>query len=339
MIKIDGSQGEGGGQILRTSLALSLVTGQPFRIVNIRAGRKRPGLLRQHLTAVEAAGTIGQATVDGAGMGSQVVSFKPQSVTPGEYRFAVGTAGSAMLVLQTVLPPLWTATSRSELTLEGGTHNPFAPPFDFLQRAFLPLVVRMGPSIEVSLVRPGFFPAGGGEVRATIEPAASLTGFELLERGEIERRRVRAVVANLPRHIADRELKVVSRRLAWPEECFAVEEVRGARGPGNLVSVEVHSEHLTEVFTSFGQRGVRAEAVAESVVEAVERYLNAEVPVGEHLADQLLVPLGLAGGGAFRTHAPSNHLKTNAAVLKHFLGVSVSWRSVEGDAWVVEVGD
>src|SRR2546422_6600320 len=153
MLTIDGSEGEGGGQILRTSLALSLVTGQPFRMERIRAKRQKPGLLRQHLTAVEAAKAVGCAEVVGAAMNSQMLEFRPAEVTPGNYRFAVGTAGSATLVLQTVLPSLLTASSRSTLTLEGGTHNPLAPPFEFLERSFIPVVNRMGPTVDLELKR------------------------------------------------------------------------------------------------------------------------------------------------------------------------------------------
>jgi len=175
MITIDGSEGEGGGQILRTSLALSLVTGQPFRMDRIRAKRQKPGILRQHLTAVEAAKAVGCAEVMGAAMNSQTLAFRPAVVIPGNYRFAVGTAGSATLVLQTVLPSLLTASSTSTLTLEGGTHNPLAPPFDFLARSFMPLIQRMGPSVELELKRrPGFFPAGGGRFHARIEPVKKI---------------------------------------------------------------------------------------------------------------------------------------------------------------------
>src|SRR5688572_17114432 len=174
MLIIDGSFGEGGGQILRTSLALSLITGRPFRIEKIRANREKPGLMRQHLTAVKAAGKIGQAEVEGAFIGAKELTFAPGEVVPGDYSFAVGTAGSATLVLQTVLPALITASKPSTLRLEGGTHNPYAPPFDFLARVFLPIVNRMGPNIEATLLRPGFYPAGGGKVNFTIEPAEKL---------------------------------------------------------------------------------------------------------------------------------------------------------------------
>ena len=163
MLTIDGSVGEGGGQILRTALALALVTGTPFRIHAIRARRRKPGLLRQHLTAVNAAATVGGASTDGASLGSRELTFRPGRITPGEYRFAVGTAGSTGLVLQTVLPPLLLASGPSTVTVEGGTHNPGAPPFDFLARVFLPLLRRMGAHVEARLDRPGFYPAGGGQ--------------------------------------------------------------------------------------------------------------------------------------------------------------------------------
>ncbi|MFO7496188.1 MAG: RNA 3'-terminal phosphate cyclase, partial [Desulfobacterales bacterium] len=171
MVQIDGAQGEGGGQVLRTALALSLVTGQAFEIRRIRAGRERPGLMRQHLAAVRAAAAVGSGRVEGVSIGSARVTFVPGDVKPCSYRFTVGSAGSATLVLQTVLPALALAGGPSTVVLEGGTHNPFAPPFDFLQKAFLPLVGRMGPQVTVALQRPGFFPAGGGRFTARITPA------------------------------------------------------------------------------------------------------------------------------------------------------------------------
>lgn len=337
MITIDGSFGEGGGQILRTSLALSLVTGQPFRIEKIRAGRKNPGLLRQHLTAVKAAAQIGQAVVEGDCIGSTQLSFAPGDITPGEYAFAVGTAGSTTLVLQTVLPALLCARGESRLTLEGGTHNPFAPPFNFLVKAFLPLLNRMGVRVEATLARYGFYPAGGGKVEIRISPAAKLTPFELLERGEIVGRRARALVANLPRAIAERELKVIGQKLNWPAEWLRVEEVKNSNGPGNLVSVEIESANVAEVFTGFGERGVAAEAVAIKAIQEARRYLASDAAVGEYLADQLLLPLALAGGGAFTTVAPSRHTTTNIEIIRKFLPVEVQCVEAGNRIWRIEV--
>ena len=225
MLTIDGTFGEGGGQILRTALALSLVTGKPFRIENIRAGRRNPGLLRQHLTAVNAATEISHAEVTGAAIGSRELTFAPGSVVSGVYSFAVGTAGSTTLVLQTVLPALLVASGKSKVILEGGTHNPFAPPFDFLEKSFLPLVNRMGPRVTAELERPGFYPAGGGRMSVTVEPVIALQRLDLQVRGEVLDRRARAVVANLPISIAERELNVIARKMSWPREWMKAESV------------------------------------------------------------------------------------------------------------------
>lgn len=338
MLTIDGSQGEGGGQMLRTSLALSLVKSQPIRIVNIRAGRKKPGLLRQHLTAVNAAAEIGHAEITGAAIGSQELLFVPRRPAPGDYHFSVGTAGSATLVFQTVLPALLTASSRSTLTLEGGTHNPFAPPFDFLVKSFLPLIRRMGADVEARLETPGFYPAGGGCMTVTIEPADTLTGFDLLERGEITHQSARVLLSRLPRHIAERELNVIERKLNWPTERLSIEEVTASPGPGNVVLIEVGSAEVTEVFTSFGQRGVKAETVAVQAVQQAKDYIAANVPVGEHLADQLLLPLALAGRGTFRTMSPTQHTKTNIEVIKRLLDeVTISVEQLDASAWEVRL--
>ena len=185
IITIDGSQGEGGGQILRTSVGLSAVSGKSIRIEHIRAGREKPGLMRQHLTAMKAAAEICDAEMIGAELGSSTLQFRPGAVRPGVYEFRIGTAGSATLVLQTILPALIQADAPSEILIEGGTHNQWAPPFDYLQRVFLPLLNRMGPTVEAKLERYGFFPAGGGRIHVTIQPAKMLTGFALLERGAV----------------------------------------------------------------------------------------------------------------------------------------------------------
>jgi len=322
MIQIDGSQGEGGGQILRSALALSMFTGQPFRIDHIRAKRSKPGLLRQHLTAVEAATKIGQAEVAGASIGSSRLDFRPGKLAPGAYRFSVGTAGSTTLVLQTVLPVLLTATEPTDLILEGGTHNTFAPPYDFLSRAFLPLINRMGPKVSVNLERSGFFPAGGGRFSVRVEPVAKLERIELPRRGEVKARRARALVSNLPRHVAARELGLVSGALRWKENELYAEEVE-SNGPGNILLLEIESEHVTEVFAGFGEKGRPSEEVARAAIEPAQRYLSADVAVGEFLADQLLLPMALAGGGSFSTHELSSHAQTNIEVIKLFLNTNV----------------
>lgn len=319
MLRLDGSAGEGGGQILRTALALSLVTGKPFTIDRIRAGRERPGLQRQHLAAVQAAAEIGRADIRGAAVGSSVLTFKPGPVTPGSYRFAVGTAGSATLVLQTVLPPLLQAQAPTTLTLEGGTHNPWAPTYDFLERAFLPLVSRMGTRVVSKLERRGFYPAGGGRFTVSIEPGPRLERLDLLERGKGVARRGWAIVSALSVSIAHRELKVVESSLALDRnQLKAVEEPRPV-GPGNALILELESENVTEIVSSIGEKRVSAETVADRACEEARRYLDAEVPVGEHLADQLLLPMALAGGGSFVTTPLTPHSTTNMDVIREFL--------------------
>ena len=351
-IQIDGSQGEGGGQILRSSLALSMVTGKSLTIDRVRAGREKPGLMRQHLTAVCAAKEICGAVVSGDAIGSSSLTFHPGPVVPGDYHFAVGTAGSATLVLQTVLPPLLIADGPSRLILEGGTHNPWAPPFDFLQSAYLPLVNRMGPQVTAKLERHGFYPAGGGRFIVEIEPTrvmlkandaaegasaiveSRLNGFSLLERGEIRSRRGRVLLSNLPPQIAQREKEELERLANW-DECEIVHETVTAMGPGNIVLIEIECEHVTEVFVGFGEHGVKSEVVVKQAINAMRDYLVANVPVGPYLADQLLLPLGISAWQAakcpekrsekrpvsFRTIRLTNHSLTHIEVLKAFLGV------------------
>jgi len=336
MISIDGSFGEGGGQILRTALGLSLFTGQPFRIEKIRAGRRNPGLLRQHLTAVKATAKIGQAEVTGVNIGSTQITFTPGRVAPGRYQFAVGTAGSATLVLQTILPALLTSDGQEQqthLTLEGGTHNPFAPPFDFLAKTFLPLLERMGARIEIRLERYGFYPAGGGRFEIAITPVKRLEPIELNERGKILDRRATALVAHLPRGIAERELGVVHKKLSWPQDWLKAESITNSPGPGNIVTLEIESENITEVFTGFGERGVAAEAVADQAVIAARRYLASDVAVGEHLADQLLLPMSLARGGSFTTVPPSRHTTTNIEIIRKFLDVEIGAEQMTNRSW------
>jgi RNA 3'-terminal phosphate cyclase (ATP) len=334
MITIDGSQGEGGGQVLRTALSLSLVTGQPFAIDQIRAGRARPGLQRQHLACVEAAAAVGDAVVDGAQLGATRLAFRPRAVRAGDYRFAIGTAGSTTLVLQTVLPALLGAAGPSTLTASGGTHNPMAPPFDFLAMTFAPALRAMGASLDLQLVRHGFAPAGGGSLAATLGPAR-LAPIEWLRREHEGVPKARALVAQLDPKIGERELAVVRRRLRVHPEQLRVDTV-DAHGPGNMLLLELPNQHATEVITVAGERGVPAEQVAERLCAAAERFLATDAPVGEHLADQLLLPLAIAGGGAFRTPEPTLHTRTNAAVIERFVPVRFDMRE-DGAAWRVDV--
>lgn len=344
-ITIDGSFGEGGGQILRTSLSLAMVTGKTLVMEKIRAGRAKPGLMRQHLTAVQAAAEVCGARVDGDAAGSQRLRFEPGPTRAGSYRFAVGTAGSCTLVLQTVLPALLQASGPSELELEGGTHNPLAPPFDFLQRSFLPQVARMtGARVTAELQRPGFYPAGGGRIRVGIEPrpagAAAPPRFSLLERGDIVARQATAMLAHLRRNIAERELSVLRAALGLLETDVQVLQIADSAGPGNALTLALTgTAGVTEVITGFGQLGVSAETVAERVADEAAEYLAATAPVGKHLADQLLLPLALAGGGEFRTQALTEHTRTNLHVIRQFLPVQVRTETAADGSVRVVVGD
>ncbi len=339
MLQIDGSLGEGGGQVVRSSLALSLLTGRPFRLRNVRAGRDRPGLRRQHLAAVRAAAAIGGAEVDGDEPGSEEITFRSGDPEPGEHHFDVGTAGSAVLVFQTILPPLLTADGPSSLTVEGGTHNPHAPPFDFLDRSFLPQVRRMGAEVDATLERPGFYPAGGGRLEADVRPATELDPLVLEERGRERERRATAIVSALPRHIAERELSIVHALLRLRSDALEVVEVpeEQARGPGNALVVSLTFEEVTGVFTGFGRKGVPAEEVAREACREAEAWLEADVPVGPRLADQLLVPMVAAGGGRFRTVEPTPHTRTQAELIERFTGREVKMTELSEGSWQVRV--
>jgi RNA 3'-terminal phosphate cyclase (ATP) len=336
-ITIDGSSGEGGGQILRTSIALSLVTGKPFRIENIRAGRKKPGLLRQHLTAVQAAMAISQARVTGAHLNSSALSFEPAGLRGGDYQLAVGTAGSATLVFQTILPALLFARERSRLTLEGGTHNPNAPPFDFLAQTFVPVLQRIGASVQVRLEAYGFYPAGGGRFVADVEPCAGLGELTLIERKSTSVQ-ARALVASLPATIGKRELSVVRERFELDRAICRVQEVDSSVGPGNALMIAIESEAVVEIVTGFGVKGVSAEKVATDACDEAARYLATNVPVGIHLADQLLIPMALGRGGSFRTLEPTSHTTTNVDVIRRFLDVPIALEQESGAVWRFRVG-
>ncbi len=329
MITIDGSYGEGGGQILRTSLALSLITGKPFKIDNIRAGRRKPGLMRQHLTALNAAADIGEARITGNKTGSTSFSFEPKTIKSGKYHFSIGSAGSCTLVLQTVLPALIIADGPSEIILEGGTHNPFAPPYDFLEKAFLPVLSKMGAEVKTRLEVPGFYPAGGGRFSVSIKPAKKLSEIDLTERGKVLSKKATAMVSNLPFSIAERELAVVKKKLDWDEENLKADVVNGSPGPGNILTIAVETEMVTEVFTGFGERGVSSERVAKQTVKPVKEYLNSGAAVGRYLADQLLAPMAIAGAGKFRTLSPSRHTTTNIDIIKKFLDIDIEMTEVD----------
>jgi RNA 3'-terminal phosphate cyclase (ATP) len=334
MIEIDSSLGEGGGQIVRTSLALAMCTGSAIKLHNIRARRRNPGLRAQHLAAVRAAAAICGAHVTGATIASHELSFEPGSVRAGRYEIDVGTAGSTMLVFQTIFPPLSLCSAPSEVLLRGGTHNPRAPTFEFVRDAYLPLLERLGFKAQVGLERHGFFPRGGGVVRASIEPYRRGAPLELRERGPMRACTAHALLSGLPEHIGQREIGVLRERLGLSESSCGVETVT-ADGAGNTLHVRIDCTHITTLFAGFGMRGVPAENVANDVASEVEQYLNANVALDSHLADQVLLPLALAAGGCFSTLQPSTHTESNAAVIRNFLPLNYEASDLGSRRWVI----
>lgn len=320
MITIDGSEGEGGGQVLRYSAALSLLTGEPFTITNIRGRREKPGMMRQHVTSIEAAAAIGGAEVSGLGVGSSEITFRPGSVTPGEYHFAVGTAGATGLVLQTILVPLMLADGPSRVVIEGGTHAMAAPPFEFIAKTLLPIIAKMGPQVTVKLERHGFYPRGGGRIVVDFEPAP-LRPVELIDRGKAISNSAEAIISGIPFDIADRELGAMRKVLSdWPDEAFAPRQLPADEGPGNVVLITSRFEHVTEVVSGFGKLGVPAERIGKTAAKRMAGYIASGAFAGPYLQDQLLLPMALARSGAFTTVKISQHTRTAIDLIKRFTG-------------------
>lgn len=330
MIELDGATGEGGGQILRSALTLSMITGQPFRITNIRANRSKPGLMRQHLVAVQSAAAISDAVVTHAEVGSTELTFAPKRIKAGDYQFAIGTAGSCTLVLQTLVLALLCADGPSTVRISGGTHNGMAPPAHFLQRAYCRALKSMGASVDIELVRSGFYPAGGGVMIATIKPCAQLRRISLMEPGARVAGFAEAVFAGIPVDVATRELDVIGKGMGWAESQLLVRGLPGDQGPGNALMITLESEYVTDVFTALGERSVRAETVAKNLLQEVRRYIASGAAVGEHLADQLMLPMAVAGGGCYTTETVSQHSMTNAEVIARFLPVKITFETVNG---------
>jgi RNA 3'-terminal phosphate cyclase (ATP) len=318
---IDGSAGEGGGQILRTSLALSMATGTPFAIERIRAGRKKPGLLRQHLTCVKATALVCGAEVEGATLGSSRVVFRPGPVTGGEHTLDIGSAGSVCLVLQMLALPLALSPAPSRVTARGGTHALWAPPFPFLEEAWLPLVERAGARISLELRQAGFYPAGGGEVVMTTSPSGPLAPLHLGESRAPLAVSLRAIVAGLSEGIARRELGAAAELLTDTPLELASATVHSP-GPGNAIWLRARDAGscVTNVFSAIGEVGVRAEDVGRAVAEAFLAWRATGASADAHLADQLMVPIALAGEGSFTCDALTLHARTNMEVIRAFTG-------------------
>lgn len=340
MIEIDGSQGEGGGQVLRSSLALSILTGQPLKIRNIRARRSKPGLLAQHLKAVDAATAVSRAVVEGAALGSSALTFTPGKIRSGRYRFDIGTAGSTSLVLQTIFLPLSLASSASNVIITGGTHVPHAPCFHFLSLQWLYWMQAIGFDAQIRMDQAGFYPQGGGRISATIRPVVRISPIKLEERGAIENIHGFSSVANLDLTIAERQKRQALRRLektGCPAHVkienlpavskgtllFLLAEFRLANRPERVQDQVFQGKSPSlqprACYYALGELGKPAERVADEAVEALESFLESDGEIDQYLADQLLLPLAFADeDSAFRTSLVTQHLLTNAAVIQAF---------------------
>ncbi|MES2887727.1 MAG: RNA 3'-terminal phosphate cyclase [Pseudomonadota bacterium] len=350
MIEIDGSVGEGGGQILRTALALSMCTAQPFTLRHIRAKRPKPGLMRQHLACVRAAQAVSGATVQGAELDSMTLVFEPGAVRPGEYAFDVGSAGSSTLVLQTVWPALLQGDRPTSLQLTGGTHNPLAPPFPFIDRCFAPLVRRLGAGANLTLKRHGFAPQGGGVIEAVLTPAETLVPFDLLQRGVLRQVQAQCVAPGLGQEAALQALVPLQAMLSdvlGPEGAalLSLETpcVPADEGPGRALMVTLTHAEVSELATLLvgrQRRGERAPTLT-SLRREIQAYQVSDGALGEYLTDQWALPLALAVHQAGRSVAYSAtvlslHSQTNFEVISRFLPVRFETAPV-GRGWRVAV--
>lgn len=326
-IEIDGSSGEGGGQILRTSLSLSIITGKPFEIINIRARRKNPGLRPQHLASVNAAAKVCSASLKGAKLGSASLKFIPKVVVSGEYKFDVGTAGSTSLVLQTIFYPLaLRGNSLSVVNIIGGTHVPWSPQYEFLKEEWLVLMKRIGFRADLELKRAGFYPKGGGEIVSRIEPVATVSPLEIRERGELLNVYGISAVAGLPIAVAERGKKRVTeilRENGIPNQVEARQ--LPSYGRGAIVFLKAVFKNTTVSFSALGEIGKRMETVAQEPCKKLVDFLKNDATVDENMADQLILPLALSPGrSSFRIPKTTEHIKTNAEVVRKFLeGVKI----------------
>lgn len=334
MLTVDGSHGEGGGQVLRTALSLAAVRGQDVTIESIRAGRPKPGLQRQHLTCVRAVAELGAADVEGAEIGSQRVVIRPGTLEGGEFIFEVGSgAGSAMLILQTILPPLCFAPRPSRVTIRGGTHNPWAPPFDYIDRVFLPTVAQLGVRARASLRTAGWYPKGGGEIVLEVTPVTGLAAADWSDRGALEGVDFLCVRSNLPAHVAERQCSTARQRLADAgAPVHVMERELASIGPGTMSLAVARCRGGIAGFSALGERGKPAEKVALEACEALLRFLRSGAALDEHLADQVLLYAALADGETrFTTPSLTQHLLTNVWVIEQFLGERFGVEARPGD--------
>jgi RNA 3'-terminal phosphate cyclase (ATP) len=342
MIEIDGAHGEGGGQLLRTALSLAAVTGRAMRIEHIRARRSRPGLRAQHLAAVRAVAEICDARTDGAALDSRSLYFGPrQSPQPGQYQWDIGTAGSASLVFQTVLWPLAFADGPSQVTVIGGTHVDWSPPVDYIQRVYLSSVSSMAgiEAAQVEIGEWGWYPRGGGSIRASVPGSVQLHGVELLERGSLRKVSVLSAASNLPEHILQRQAERAGLLLRKQGIKPQVERIAPpSPGQGTAVFVMAEYDRTRAGFTSYGRIRKPAERVAEEACRDFVRFHKRGRPVDRYLGDQLLLPLALASEDSkYAVSDVTQHLTTNAWLIQQFLPVQIVIQGEERKPGIVEI--
>ncbi|HEV3387024.1 MAG TPA: RNA 3'-terminal phosphate cyclase [Gemmata sp.] len=341
MIELDGSEGEGGGQILRSALTLSILTGRPFKLINIRANRAKPGLQPQHLMCVRAANTICNGNYKGGSIGSAVLYFEPGSVKPGKYTFSIGTAGATSLVLHTIYLPLALRCElSSEIIITGGTHNQHAPCYHFLETTWAAYLTRLGIKVELEMIRPGFYPRGGGEIRAIIHPCAQVHGLALTNKVEMSTAGGFSAYAGLPGSVGRKQARRMSVRLKSQgiESHIPIEEWEAAN-PGTVAAIIFRQSPVPTLFFGLGEKGKPAEAVADDAADEAIAFRNANCPVDPHSADQLLLPLAFGPDASeYRTSQVTRHLTTNIEIVRKFVAREIGVDAEEGNPGTVRLG-
>ncbi len=342
MIVIDGSYGEGGGQILRTALSISCITGKPFRIFNIRKGREKPGLMPQHLASIMAAREISDADIEGAFIGSTELIFSPRRIKAGEYSFNIGTAGSTILLLQTLIPPLIFAGDLSRILIKGGTHVPFSPIYDYTEKVFAEFLNMLGIRISLRIRSYGFYPKGGGSIEAEIYPVESILPIEILEKGRLKRIGGCSSVANLPISIAERQrtsaIKYMKERLG--DEVPIHLETMNVPSPseGTFLFLKCEFDLSIAGFSSLGRRGKSAEKVGEEAASGLISFLRTDGAIDPHLADQIVLYLSMASAPSrFTVSSITDHLLTNLYTIRHFFKIRYSVNGEKGGVGLIEI--
>lgn len=348
LIRIDGSLGEGGGQILRSALSLSALTGKPFEIYNIRSNRKKPGLRPQHLLCVNATTKICEAEITGAEVGSTTVTFIPGEVKSGEYCFEVGTAGAVSLVLHSIYLPLSMLSTHSQVTIGGGTHVPFSPCYHYLVLQWLPYIKKIGFDIDLELKTAGFYPMGNGEINVLIKPVGSfddnfkvkkLNGLQLVNRGRLKVVKGVSAVGNLDLSIAERQKTQAVKRLTGMglENDIIICEMP-AFGKGTMLLLEAVFENATCCYFSLGARGKRAESVADDACNELVAFLNGNGAVDEYLADQVLIALALCNKHSkISVSKITSHILTNINIINMFVDAKFKVEGCSGSSGIISV--